>query len=81
MSFRYGASWRTGPGRRSWVSGPLWVWLLAWAVMLPFVAAWIAVWLAVRLVIAAIRGAAWLVRRVHDAPAVPPALKAPPGRR
>lgn len=28
MSIRVGTSWRSGPGRRSWNSLPLWLWLI-----------------------------------------------------
>lgn len=80
MSVRYGQSWRTGPGRRAWVSGPLWIWVLAWLVMLPFIAAWLAARLTVMAVIAVIRGIAWLIARIRDAPAVPPTLRTPPRR-
>jgi hypothetical protein len=88
VSIRYGQSWRTGPGRRAWVSAPLWLWLLAWLVILPFLIAWLAVKLTVAavlgvvwLLIAAARGVVWLAARIHEAPAVPPRLKTPPGRR
>jgi hypothetical protein len=56
-------------------------WLLTWLLVSPFVAAWLILWLAVRLAVAAARGIAWVVRRVHDAPAVPAGLRTPPGRR
>jgi hypothetical protein len=66
---------------RWWVSaGPL-GWLLYLMLVLPVLAAWLVLWAAVRLAVAAARGIAWLVRRVHDAPAVPPSLRTPPGRR
>jgi hypothetical protein len=66
---------------RWWVSASPAGWLLTWLLVSPFIAAWLILWLAVRLIAAAIRGIAWLVRRVHDAPAVPPSLRTPPGHR
>lgn len=77
---RIGHSWPSGRGTRTWISMPFWGWVLAWLLASPFVAAWIVLWLAVRLIVAAVRGVIWLVRRVHDAPAVPRPLRTPPKR-
>jgi hypothetical protein len=66
---------------RWWVSGGPLFWLLYLVFVLPVLAAWLILWLAVRLAVAAVRGIAWLARRVHDAPAVPTSLRTPPGRR
>jgi hypothetical protein len=81
VSIRYGRSWRTGHGGRSWVSMPLWVWLIAWLAAAPFLILWLAVWLLVHLIVGLARGAVWTARRIHGAPAVPAALKTPPRRR
>jgi len=55
-------------------------WAIAWLFALPFVAARIAIWIAVRLIVALMQLILWLVRRVHDAPAVPSQLRQPPRR-
>jgi hypothetical protein len=66
---------------RWWVSASPLGWVLTWLLVAPFIALWIVLWLAVRLIVLAVRGIAWVVRRVHDAPAVPSPLRTPPGRR
>jgi hypothetical protein len=78
---RVGYSWPSGHGTRTWVSMGFWGWLAAWLVLVPLVAVWITVWLVVQLLVAAVKGVAWVIDRVHQAPAVPGPLRTPPRRR
>lgn len=73
---RAGYSWRTGSGRRMWISGPLWLWLLAWLVAIGPVMVWLALKALVWLIVAIVN----IAHAAHRAPAVPPALRRPPGR-
>lgn len=69
-------SWPAGHGRRTWVSMSLTGWLLAWLILAPVVAAW----LVLKAAMALAWLIAWLIRRAHDAPAVPGPLRTPPPR-
>jgi hypothetical protein len=74
---RFGYSWPLGGGRRAWVSGPLWLWVLWWLLLIvPLLAWWIlklALWLGAEIIA--------LAREAHAAPAVPESLRSPPSRR
>jgi hypothetical protein len=59
--FRYGMSWRTGPGRRSWVSMPLWVMFPIW---LAFAVLWLAVAIVWGVLWLLANGIYWLSRAI-----------------
>jgi hypothetical protein len=53
---------------------------LGWLIAAPFIAAALAVWLVIKLLAAIVMGIGWLIRRIHNAPAVPPRFMQPPRR-